>query len=197
MHAPAARAVVRPPCCKVPVFCATVLSPWRSCSPRETRKRSRRSGVSLPVCPSTSSHSTTSPSVPRPSRTRTPSRGMPSRRPLRSRNARETRPCRRFGLEVDALGGAPGVYSARYAPDAESGNDPKNYTKLLDDLINIPPQERGARFVCCLALAYPDGRTRTFFGYAEGHIGRESRVKRGSATIRSLFPRASTGPSPK
>jgi XTP/dITP diphosphohydrolase len=83
------------------------------------------------------------------------------------------------GLEVDALGGAPGVYSARYAPDAESGNDPKNYLKLLNDLVHIPPQERDARFVCCLALAFPDGRTKTFFGYAEGHIGHEARGKKG------------------
>jgi len=83
------------------------------------------------------------------------------------------------GLEVDALGGAPGVYSARYAADAESGNDPKNYVKLLHDLRNIPSQERGARFVCCLALAYPDGRTRTFFGYAKGRIGHEPRGKKG------------------
>jgi len=83
------------------------------------------------------------------------------------------------GLEVDVLGGAPGVYSARYAPDAENGNDPKNFLKLLHDLRNIPPQERSARFVCCLALAYPDGRTRTFFGYAEGHIGYEPRGNKG------------------
>jgi len=83
------------------------------------------------------------------------------------------------GLEVSALGGAPGVYSARYATDAESGNDPKNYRKLLHDLTHIPPQERGARFVCCLALAYPDGRTRTFFGYAKGRIGHEPRGKKG------------------
>jgi len=83
------------------------------------------------------------------------------------------------GLEVTALGGAPGVYSARYATDAANGNDPKNYEKLLKDLNNIPPEERGARFVCCLALAYPDGRTRTFFGFAKGHIGREARGKKG------------------
>jgi XTP/dITP diphosphohydrolase len=83
------------------------------------------------------------------------------------------------GLEVTALGGAPGVYSARYATDAANGNDPKNYEKLLKDLNNIPPEERGARFVCCLALAYPDGRTRTFFGFAKGHIGHEARGKKG------------------
>jgi len=83
------------------------------------------------------------------------------------------------GLEVEALGGAPGVYSARYAPDATSGNDPKNYVKLLKDLNNIPPHERSARFVCCLALAYPDGRTRTFFGYSRGRIGFEPKGKKG------------------
>jgi XTP/dITP diphosphohydrolase len=92
------------------------------------------------------------------------------------------------GLEVDALGGAPGVYSARYAPDAKNGNDPKNYLKLLKDLIHIPSQERGARFVCCLALAYPDGRTKTFFGYAEGRIGHESRGKKGFGYDPVFFP---------
>jgi len=92
------------------------------------------------------------------------------------------------GLEVAALGGAPGVYSARYAPDAANGNDPKNYEKLLKDLNNIPPEERGARFVCCLALAYPDGRTRTFFGYAKGHIGREARGKKGFGYDPVFFP---------
>jgi XTP/dITP diphosphohydrolase len=83
------------------------------------------------------------------------------------------------GLEVDALGGAPGVYSARYAPDATGGNDPKNYEKLLKDLTNIPFQERSARFVCCLALGYPDGRTRTFFGYSRGRIGFEPQGNKG------------------
>jgi XTP/dITP diphosphohydrolase len=83
------------------------------------------------------------------------------------------------GLEVDALGGAPGVYSARYASDATSGNDPRNYERLLNDLKNIPPQERGAQFVCYLALAYPDGRTKTFFGYSRGRIGTEPRGKKG------------------
>jgi XTP/dITP diphosphohydrolase len=83
------------------------------------------------------------------------------------------------GLEVDALGGAPGVYSARYAPDATGGNDPKNYEKLLKDLTNIPFQERSAQFVCCLALGYPDGRTRIFVGYSRGRIGFEPRGNKG------------------
>jgi XTP/dITP diphosphohydrolase len=77
------------------------------------------------------------------------------------------------GLEVGALGGAPGVYSARYAADAASGNDPKNYEKLLRDLNDVPLEKRVAQFVCCLALAFPDGTIRTFFGYAKGCIGYE------------------------
>lgn len=83
------------------------------------------------------------------------------------------------GLEVDALGGAPGVYSARYAPDAESGNDPKNYLKLLADLAAVSMEKRTGRFVCCIALAFPDGRTKTFFGYAEGRIAQEPRGEKG------------------
>jgi XTP/dITP diphosphohydrolase len=83
------------------------------------------------------------------------------------------------GLEVDALGGAPGVYSARYAGDAGSGNDVKNYEKLLADLKSVPDGKRDARFVCCMALALPDGTIKTFFGYAEGCILREPRGKTG------------------
>lgn len=83
------------------------------------------------------------------------------------------------GLAVDVLGGAPGVYSARYAPDAVNGNDPKNYLKLLKDLASTPEEKRNARFVCCIALAFPDGEVRTFFGYAEGRIGREAKGKQG------------------
>lgn len=76
------------------------------------------------------------------------------------------------GLEVDALGGAPGVYSARYA-GAES-SDRENVGKLLVELGDLPEDERRGRFVCVIALAYPDGRTETFSGSVEGSIGRES-----------------------
>jgi XTP/dITP diphosphohydrolase len=92
------------------------------------------------------------------------------------------------GLEVEALGGAPGVYSARYAPGAASGNDPKNYKKLLADLETIPDGKRDARFVCCLALAFPDGSARTFFGYAKGRIGREARGSKGFGYDPVFFP---------
>jgi XTP/dITP diphosphohydrolase len=83
------------------------------------------------------------------------------------------------GLEVDALGGKPGVFSARYAPGAESGNDPKNYQKLLKDLGSVSSPDRTARFVCCMALAFPDGTVHTFFGYAEGHISQAHRGRKG------------------
>jgi XTP/dITP diphosphohydrolase len=59
------------------------------------------------------------------------------------------------GLEVEALGGAPGVLSARYA--GVHGDDARNNARLLEDLASVPPEARGARFVCALALARPDG----------------------------------------
>lgn len=57
------------------------------------------------------------------------------------------------GLEVDALNGAPGVYSARYG--GEEGNDRKNNEKLLQALKDVPEEKRSARFVCVLALCAP------------------------------------------
>lgn len=59
------------------------------------------------------------------------------------------------GLEVDALGGAPGVNSARFA--GVHGDDAANNRLLLERLANVPDERRGARFVCALALARPDG----------------------------------------
>jgi XTP/dITP diphosphohydrolase len=75
------------------------------------------------------------------------------------------------GLEVDALNGAPGIMSARYA--GNESDDSKNIGKLLREMENIPLAKRSARFACCLALAYPDGRVLTFLGYSYGMIGKE------------------------
>jgi len=83
------------------------------------------------------------------------------------------------GLEVDALGGAPGVFSARYAPDAQSGNDARNYEKLLSDLSGVPDERRASRFICCIALAFPDGTVKAFSGRAEGRIGHDPRGDKG------------------
>ncbi len=57
------------------------------------------------------------------------------------------------GIEVDALGGAPGVYSSSYG--GEEGNDKKNNEKLLRNLESVPAERRTARFVCVLALCVP------------------------------------------
>jgi XTP/dITP diphosphohydrolase len=59
------------------------------------------------------------------------------------------------GLEVEALGGAPGVRSARFA--GRHGDDAANNALLLERLAGLPPERRGARFVCALAVARPDG----------------------------------------
>ena len=58
------------------------------------------------------------------------------------------------GLEVDALGGAPGIYSARYC--GEESNDHKNNEKLLHELRGVPEEKRTARFICALALCRPN-----------------------------------------
>ena len=77
------------------------------------------------------------------------------------------------GLSVDALDGAPGVYSARYA--GGHGDDTANNALLLKNLSHLPVSERTARFVCCIALVYPDGREMTVRGETEGLIIDEAR----------------------
>lgn len=76
------------------------------------------------------------------------------------------------GLEVDALGGAPGVLSARYAAPAGAGNssDADNMARLLRELRDVPPAQRTARFVCCIALALPDRLVGVVRGTVEGFI---------------------------
>ncbi len=79
------------------------------------------------------------------------------------------------GLEVDALGGAPGVHSARYAAEAPhlagvNSDDEANNARLLRELKRVPPEKRTARFVCVIAAA-KDGRTlEVFRGQADGMI---------------------------
>lgn len=73
------------------------------------------------------------------------------------------------GLEVDALGGEPGVYSARYA--GEHGNDEKNNELLLKNLDGISLDKRTARFVSTVCCCFPDGSHITVRGECEGKIG--------------------------
>lgn len=77
------------------------------------------------------------------------------------------------GLEVDALDGAPGVYSARYA--GEQASDEENNQKLLSALTGIPMQRRTARFRSVLALAGPDGSLMLAEGVCEGIVLFEAR----------------------
>jgi XTP/dITP diphosphohydrolase len=81
------------------------------------------------------------------------------------------------GLEVDALGGAPGVRSARYAGEHASSDD--NVTKLLEQLAEVPDERRGARFSCVALARFPDGREVAAFGSVEGTIIRERRGREG------------------
>lgn len=76
------------------------------------------------------------------------------------------------GLEVDALGGAPGVRSARYAADEDPGaaGDDANNDRLVRELAGVPYGQRTARFVCAAALVAPDGRAWTERGTMEGRI---------------------------
>ena len=72
------------------------------------------------------------------------------------------------GLAVDALDGAPGVYSARFSgPD---GDDKANNRKLLELLKDITMEKRTARFVSVITLVFPDGKTIVCRGECEGHI---------------------------
>lgn len=81
------------------------------------------------------------------------------------------------GLEVDALDGAPGVYSARFA--GEDKSDEANNALLLEKLTDVPTEKRTARFVCALSLAKPSGETLTVRGTMEGTIGFERKGTNG------------------
>lgn len=72
------------------------------------------------------------------------------------------------GLEVDALGGEPGIYSARYA--GAGATDAANVTKLLTALSTVPVEQRAARFRCALCLIDPEERHHSFEGSCEGRI---------------------------
>lgn len=72
------------------------------------------------------------------------------------------------GLEVDALGGEPGVRSARYAGENASDSERNEY--LLSKLQNVPEKERTARFVCVIAIANPEGKVTLYKGECRGII---------------------------
>lgn len=75
------------------------------------------------------------------------------------------------GLEVDALNGAPGIYSARYA--GEHATDLQKMEKLLRELKDVPKEKRTARFVCSICCVFPNGDCITAEGSCEGNIAFE------------------------
>ncbi|MBR6709322.1 MAG: RdgB/HAM1 family non-canonical purine NTP pyrophosphatase [Clostridia bacterium] len=81
------------------------------------------------------------------------------------------------GLTVDALDGAPGIYSARYA--GEHGDDAANNEKLLRELAARPDAPRTAAFVCAMACVFPDGESFTCEGRCPGEILFEARGEGG------------------
>lgn len=85
-----------------------------------------------------------------------------------SRHIAETVLADDSGLEVDALGGLPGIHSARYA--GAGANDAANNAKLLKALEEVPREKRGAVFRCVLVLYSPDGRSEVFEGSWRGEI---------------------------
>jgi XTP/dITP diphosphohydrolase len=86
------------------------------------------------------------------------------------------------GLEVDALGGRPGVVSARYAGDGRTDpslTDEQRVDIVLAEMEGVPEERRGARFRCVIAIATPAGAVRTVEGVFEGRIGTEVRGDNG------------------
>jgi XTP/dITP diphosphohydrolase len=81
------------------------------------------------------------------------------------------------GLEVEALGGEPGVRSARYA--GEDSSDQERNDKLLANLVNVPLERRAARFRCVIALAEPGQRARLVEGTIEGSIAHRPKGSNG------------------
>lgn len=72
------------------------------------------------------------------------------------------------GLEVDCLGGAPGIYSARFA--GKDGDDEANNAKLISLIKDVPYDERTARFVSVITMVFPDGETLVARGEVEGKL---------------------------
>lgn len=81
------------------------------------------------------------------------------------------------GLEVDYLGGKPGVYSARFA--GENATNSQNNNKLLKMLENVPMTEREGRFVSVISVAFPDGQRLSVRGECEGIISLEEKGTKG------------------
>ncbi len=90
------------------------------------------------------------------------------------------------GLSVDVLGGAPGIFSARWA--GRHGDDAANLDLLLAQLADIAPEHRGARFVCAAALVTPDGTEHVETGTLDGTLATAPRGAHGFGYDPVLVP---------
>jgi XTP/dITP diphosphohydrolase len=95
------------------------------------------------------------------------------------------------GLEVDALGGAPGVYSARYAGEHATYAD--NVAKLLAELRDVPEAQRTARFATVALARWPDGHEVAAIGEVEGLISTDARGANGFGYDPVFVPREGDG----
>ena len=94
------------------------------------------------------------------------------------------------GLSVDVLGGAPGIFSARWA--GRHGDDRANLDLLLAQLSDIAPEHRGARFTCAAALVRPDGFEHVEMGHLVGTLATEPRGDGGFGYDTVLVPEGET-----
>jgi non-canonical purine NTP pyrophosphatase (RdgB/HAM1 family) len=94
------------------------------------------------------------------------------------------------GLEVDALGGEPGVYSARYAGDGATDDD--NNRKLVERLREVPEPQRTCRYRCVAVLVMPDGRELVGEGSCEGRVVLEGRGSMGFGYDPHVVPEGDT-----
>ena len=90
------------------------------------------------------------------------------------------------GLCVDILNGAPGIHSARYS--GVHGDDQANRKKLLEDLKDVPQEQRTAHFTCCITRCWPDGKTLVAEGVCPGRIAFEERGEGGFGYDKIFMP---------
>jgi len=90
------------------------------------------------------------------------------------------------GIAVDVLGGAPGIFSARWA--GRHGDDAANLALLLAQVADVPDAHRGAAFVCAAALVTPDGHEHVELGELRGRLAREARGAGGFGYDPALVP---------
>ena len=94
------------------------------------------------------------------------------------------------GLEVDALGGAPGVLSARYS--GEAATDRENNAKLVAALAGVPEDRLSCRYQCVAVAVWPDGRELITYGTCEGRVVLEGRGRLGFGYDPHVVPKGDT-----